>query len=537
MGSPPPPNDRTLEAAVDRMRAVLRPDAERIVVACRRPLAFAATFVASVLAERRAVLPANLQGGRLDEYGTEPNVQLVTDADVPDLPERPGAIVAPMPLPDVDPRRVIAEVFTSGSTQDRRRAEKTAGQLFGEARALAAAFGTSGFAPPVLATVPPHHIYGLLFGILAPLAAGRSFVDETPLHPEAVALAIRRTNAGTLVSTPAHLRSLALLDPGEIPTSVHVFSSAGALPQSTADMLHERFGVEVTEVFGSTETGGIAYRTSAGGVLANRFLPLPGVEVEVRDERLWLLDSPFLPPDHALPHPCDDRAEALPDGGFRHLGRLDDVVKVAGKRLSVRELEDALAATAGVEDGAVLVDEAPDGRSVRLRAAVVSSTHTAASLRAALAERFDPTCLPRTVRFVPRLPRAASGKLRRASLARLLDATHPRSRLALIEAEGARFRYRTTVDPELPDFRGHFPDEPVLPGISQVLHLVLPAAYASFPAIGALRHLGRLKFKAKIRPGESIEIRVEDLGGGRVRFALAGPAGVTTAGMAQFHGE
>ena len=34
----------------------------------------------------------------------------------------------------------------------------------------------------VLATVPPYHLYGLLFGVLAPLAAGAAFARETPLH-------------------------------------------------------------------------------------------------------------------------------------------------------------------------------------------------------------------------------------------------------------------------------------------------------------------------------------------------------------------
>ncbi len=509
-------------------------DAPRAVIACRRPAAFAAALLAVWRAGGRVLLPANLQPGRIDEYARTEGAVVLADADAASLPDRSGGIVSPAPLPDLADGAVVAEVFTSGSTGRSRRAPKTAGQLLGEARSLAEAFAGERLHGPVLATVPPHHIYGLLFGVLVPLTAGLTFVDATPLHPEAVALALAGSGARTLVSTPTHLRSLEILDAGEIPAGVHVFSSAGPLPAATARMLHERFGLEVTEVFGSTETGGIAHRTTRGGVLPDRFEPLPGVAVEVRDGRLWLVASPFLPPDAPRPHPCDDRAEPCPGGGFRHLGRLDDVVKVAGKRISVRELEAALAAVDGVTDAAVLAEPAVDGRGVRIRAAVVAPGHTSASLRAALSDRFDPTCLPRAFRFVPRLPRTAAGKLPRARLAELFERPADPIRLDPAGREGGGFRYEATIPADLPDFDGHFPGDPVLPAISQVLHLVLPAVRASFPHLGRLESVARLKFKAKIVPGDRVAVVVEERRPGRVRFAIERRDEVGTVGMARF---
>ncbi|MFY0542161.1 AMP-binding protein [Nannocystis pusilla] len=68
--------------------------------------------------------------------------------------------------------RRLAVVYTSGSTGDHQPCAKTAAQLLGEAQALAATFALRA-GEVALATVPPYHLYGLLFGILAPLAAGR----------------------------------------------------------------------------------------------------------------------------------------------------------------------------------------------------------------------------------------------------------------------------------------------------------------------------------------------------------------------------
>ena len=72
-----------------------------------------------------------------------------------------------------------------------------AGQLLGEAEVLNGCFGAELDARAV-ARCPPHHIYGLLFGLLLPLRAGAAFVRETPLHAEAM-LPARRAPRGRYV--------------------------------------------------------------------------------------------------------------------------------------------------------------------------------------------------------------------------------------------------------------------------------------------------------------------------------------------------
>jgi acyl-coenzyme A synthetase/AMP-(fatty) acid ligase len=201
-------------------------------------------------------LPPNAAPETVRELRRRPGVALLlhdTDtADEFDLRPwlRAGASLSPGTGPEhlreIAGDRVIATVYTSGSTGAHQACPKTAAQLLGEAATLARCFGVTS-ERRVVATVPPHHLYGLLFSVLVPLAAGASFVRDTPLHAETVAATARRHGADLLVSVPIHLRSLTVLDPGELPAFVDVFSSGAALPAETAMALVDRLGLSVSE--------------------------------------------------------------------------------------------------------------------------------------------------------------------------------------------------------------------------------------------------------------------------------------------------
>src|SRR5690606_39245077 len=112
----------------------------------------------------------------------------------------------------------------------------------------------------ILATVPPFHIYGLLFSLLVPLMAGAQIVCSTPLHAETVASTVLRLQCTGLVSVPAHLRNLCILQPGALPAQLQIFSSGAELPEPTAEQLRKLFAISVCEIYGSSETGGIGWR-------------------------------------------------------------------------------------------------------------------------------------------------------------------------------------------------------------------------------------------------------------------------------------
>lgn len=329
-----------------------------------------------------------------------------------------GAASPPLPRPEsMDAARPALVVYTSGSTGTPMPCRKTAGQIVGEAAMLARAFGIMR-GERVLATVPPHHIYGLLFGVLVPLVAGAAFGRDTTLHAGPLAELVKRDRARVLVSVPVHLRALSMLEAGELPPLTRVFSSGAPLAPETAHMVQERFGWKVTEVLGSSETGGIAWRQDP----AEPWQPFAPVKVQQGEGARLLVDSPFLDPHATRPHVAGDRIELLPDGRFRHLGRADGVIKVGATRISIAEIERRVLALPGVRDAAALAVDVGPPRGWESWVAVVvdeGAEVSAASVREALRAWLDAVVLPRRVKVVDAIPRETTGKLSRDALREL----------------------------------------------------------------------------------------------------------------------
>lgn len=448
---------RDVDAAAAALeRAIGAPSGARgeVVVVCGDRYHFAVGVLAAWELGHGVALPPNTQPEVVRYLSRRPGViGLLHDSDSDEGIDLRVAIAdagaeAPrrVSLRPIAEDRHVATIYTSGTTGEHQACAKTAGQLLGEAALLGRTFGLAGarsrdaqhasvngaavnHSPVILATVPPVHIYGLLFGVLMPLLAGACFVRDTPFHAETVAATARRYAADVLISVPVHLRSLTVLEPSALPRFRRVFSSGAALPVGTAEALVERYGVRVTEVFGSSETGGIAWRISE--TCREPWQPLPGVSIAADPAGLLLVDSPFLPPTEPRPYAAGDRIELGLRGGFHLLGRDDGILKIGGKRVSLAEIEQRLLALPGVVDGAVAAVTTPGARGHELMAAVVvrpgadeparSPAAWSAAIRRGLLEWFDPVVVPRRIRVVDLLPREANGKLRRQRLLEVLE--------------------------------------------------------------------------------------------------------------------
>jgi acyl-coenzyme A synthetase/AMP-(fatty) acid ligase len=198
-----------------------------------------------------------------------------------------------------------------------------------------------------------------------------------------------------------------------MPRASRVFSSGAPLPPSVAEQLKLRFGWTITEVFGSTETGGIAWRESGG---RGAWTPLAGVSVRADDDERLLLDSPFVSPSEARPYRGADRVQLLDDGTFLHLGRADGVLKVGAVRVSTLEVEARLMAIEGVRDAAAIGVPVDGPRGTEIWAAVAASNISSGDIRRELLRWLAPVVMPRRIKIVEALPREPSGKLPRAAL-------------------------------------------------------------------------------------------------------------------------
>ncbi|HRE16019.1 MAG TPA: hypothetical protein PLW86_02995 [Rhodocyclaceae bacterium] len=183
------------------------------------------------------------------------------------------------------------------------------------------------------------------------------------------------------------------------------------------------------EVFGSTESGGIAWRQQTDGNTA--WTPLPEVRIAVDDDGALRVRSPFLDNDGSLR--MEDGIALLPDGRFVLSGRLDRIVKIEEKRLALPDLESRLAAhpwVSAVTSAPVLTS---NGRRTVIGALIVPNAkgwtaitqnrrQATENLRAYLAQHFDHVLLPRRWRFVDALPYNERGKLPRDAVCALLNA-------------------------------------------------------------------------------------------------------------------
>jgi len=96
------------------------------------------------------------------------------------------------------------------------------------------------------------------------------------------------------------------------------------------------------------------------------------------------------------------------------------MIKLAGKRASLSELNRKLNQISGVVDGA-FIDTAESGlETKRLAAVVVAPGMGRREIKNALTEWIDPVFLPRPLLFVDALPRNETGKLPQQALRALL---------------------------------------------------------------------------------------------------------------------
>lgn len=384
------------------------PRGGRIVLGCEDAWAFAAGFFGLLQAGHTVVVPPNFLPDTLERLSLESHG--VMDRLPPGRPFGEGRLLS---------GRV--EFWTSGSTGSPKRVGRDLAQLDAEVAALEAAFGSLLGEGPVVGTVPHHHIYGCLFRLLWPLAAGRPFA-AAPCGDPASFLAALGVPGTTLISSPAHLSRLPrLVDLDRAPHRPGaVFSSGGPLAPEDALAWQPN---PVVEIYGSTETGGIAWRAQGTDPLSREWTPFPDVSLTIEPGSALVVDSFRAGPE---PVRMEDGAEFTLDGRFRLLGRLDRIVKLHEKRISLPEVEAALESHPWVTRAALVALEGsrPSLGAVLVLDPAAPSEHRTLvrALRDHLARRFDGAAIPRRWRMVAELPGDDRGKLTAHALAALFEA-------------------------------------------------------------------------------------------------------------------
>lgn len=378
---------------------------------CNDRFHFALLFLAACRRGVTNLLPPSETREAVAEVGAMFSApSAITDATVqawlaatPDHPARDVACVAP--------GHEAAIVFTSGSTGRSSAYRKTWATLEATAASSAPAVFGDLFCH-VVATVPPQHMYGLEFSVMMALTGRAAVHAGRPLFPADVVAALDSIpSPRVLLTTPVHLRALVGAR-AALPPLHRVICATAPLDGALAEVVEQGFGCELHEVYGCTEAGSVALRRTAR---TSAWRPHSAVRVTEREGRAEISGS-HLPVAQQL----QDRVRVFDDGCFDLLGRDTDLIKIAGKRGSLEQLNRALLSVPGVEDGVVFMPR--DDGTVRPAALVVAPRLEAAQILDALAQRVDPAFLPRPLRKLGALPRSEVGKLPRKVLLELLEA-------------------------------------------------------------------------------------------------------------------
>lgn len=305
-------------------------------------------------------------------------------------------------------------LFTGGSTGAPRMWTKTVRNLLAESLSIVANYTVT---PDdrLVATVCPNHIYGLLYTVLTPLVASAAVAPQTPSFPAEIEATVRENDPSILISVPAHYHALNghPFTPGSLRLG---FSSGGKLAAEDAAAFTAQTGVGVSEIYGSTETGGIAQRVRADG--QSDFQPYPCIDTKIDAGRLLVRSdylSPGLPLDKDGYFTVGDRVRAGAGNRFELLGREDGIVKVSGRRVDLEAVREILKLQPGITDALAISLPVGRGRE-NLVVAVVEGSPETVDLDSLRLDDLETCARPRCIKLVEKIPVTSAGKYDRKTI-------------------------------------------------------------------------------------------------------------------------
>ena len=280
--------------------------------------------------------------------------------------------------------------------------------------------------------IPISHSYGFS-NLLTPLIAhGIPMTLSSDRMPRAIIDGLVATRATIFPGMPVFYQSLCELNAAPSLPELRLCISAGApLAIELAQVFRAQFGHEIHSFYGSSECGGICYAREPEPLAGFVGQPMQGVDVELLDpgsasSRIRVRSRAV--GDGYFPEPDESRLGKgvfLPDdllqkaaSGYRIVGRVSDLINVAGKKVNPAEVEAEILRYGGIRQ-AIAFGRHSERRNQEIAACVVAGDDISeGELLAHLRSRLSSWQVPRRIYFVDAIPVSERGKTSRQDLAR-----------------------------------------------------------------------------------------------------------------------
>ena len=321
--------------------------------------------------------------------------------------------------------------LTSGTTEAARAVRFRSQQLLADCDQICETMGIEDV-DLNFGAIPISHSYGFS-NLLTPLIArGVPLVLSRDRTPRALLVDLARSGATVFPGTPVFFQALAEMD--DIPRlpKLRLCISAGApLPVAVARKFREKFKLPIHSFYGASECGGICYdREATTDVEGFVGQPMKHVDLEPLDPeaqpsqvrvRSAATGDGYFPEadDEKLGHGCFTPDDVLEKtlAGFRIVGRVSDVINVAGKKVNPAEVEAQLLRFDGVRQAVVFGRESAQ-RTEEVTACVVADrTIGEPELLRFCRETLSPWQAPKRIFLVDQIPANERGKISRRELA------------------------------------------------------------------------------------------------------------------------
>ncbi|AQZ80586.1 acyl-CoA synthetase [Acinetobacter calcoaceticus] len=462
---------------------------------------FLVLLFAALLAEKQVLLPPN-RVRELEQDFAAQRIYFLKRQDVEKV------VPLSLTLDDAFLEQAQLYFYTSGSTGEPKRIPRTLRQLLNEVQGLSQSFTFDEHAIAI-ATVSHQHIYGLLFKLLLPLAAGRSFYSPQMAFPEDVVQAQKQLEklglSNYLISSPALLKRWTtdvILQQCQM-----VFSSGGKLESGVRPLLNR----PIIEVLGSSETGGIAHRAQD----EDAWTAFSNVAIRIEDQQLRVKSN----------HAYEDDWITTGDGAawsdapcqtFKLMGRTDRIIKLEEKRLSLDAIEQSIQALDAVQQCHVLVLEHEHRQilgcivvlkeDAREQLQQPGKSAFVGHLKQQLKDHLETIAIPRQWRFLSQLPQNSQSKLNKSYLQTLFKSM---LQPVVLSQSQSSDDYILSLEfpPELACFKGHFPTQPIYPGVGQIGFLQ-HFAKSIWSDLNWCQGYEQLKFQNLIRPYAIVQLKL-----------------------------